>query len=93
MFGVFTVNLPTNVYRFTPRHDTYTGNFLSMLWKMSEPQYRPNPKLEHLRGHNAVREGDKVLTSGDGGLLPRGLPVGVVVVTNTCPSPNRVSPC
>ncbi|MFZ5721591.1 MAG: rod shape-determining protein MreC, partial [Pseudomonadota bacterium] len=39
----------------------------------------PNPKLEHLRGHNAVREGDKVLTSGDGGLFPRGLPVGVVV--------------
>ena len=25
---------------------TYTGNFLSMLWKMSEPQYKPNPKLE-----------------------------------------------
>lgn len=39
----------------------------------------PNPKLEHLRGHNPVREGDKVLTSGDGGLFPRGLPVGVVV--------------
>jgi thiol:disulfide interchange protein len=28
MFGAFTVNLPTTVYRFTPRHDTYTGNFL-----------------------------------------------------------------
>jgi len=28
MFGVFTVNLPTSIYRFTPRHDTYTGNFL-----------------------------------------------------------------
>jgi citrate synthase len=25
---------------------TYVGNFLSMLWKMSEPQYKPNPKLE-----------------------------------------------
>ena len=24
----------------------YTGNFLSMLWKMSEPQYKPSPKLE-----------------------------------------------
>jgi len=24
----------------------YTGNFLSMLWKMSEPQYKPNEKLE-----------------------------------------------
>lgn len=27
-FGFFTVNLPTGVYRFTPRHDTYVGNFL-----------------------------------------------------------------
>jgi citrate synthase len=26
---------------------TYVGNFLSMLWKMSEPQYKPNPTLEH----------------------------------------------
>ncbi|HEU4759884.1 MAG TPA: citrate synthase [Dehalococcoidia bacterium] len=25
---------------------TYTGNFLSMLWKMSEPRYRPDPVLE-----------------------------------------------
>jgi thiol:disulfide interchange protein len=28
MFGVFTVGLPTTVYRFAPRHDTYLGNFL-----------------------------------------------------------------
>jgi thiol:disulfide interchange protein len=28
MFGVFTVGLPVAVYRFTPRHDTYAGNFL-----------------------------------------------------------------
>jgi suppressor for copper-sensitivity B len=28
MFGFFTVNLPGGLYRFTPRHDTYTGNFL-----------------------------------------------------------------
>ena len=26
-FGFFTVNLPTGVYRFAPRHDTYVGNF------------------------------------------------------------------
>ncbi|MGC4030326.1 MAG: protein-disulfide reductase DsbD family protein [Tepidisphaeraceae bacterium] len=25
-FGIFTVNLPTAVYGFTPRHDTYVGN-------------------------------------------------------------------
>jgi rod shape-determining protein MreC len=36
-----------------------------------------NPKLEYLRGKDAIREGDRVLTSGDGGMLPRGLPVGV----------------
>jgi suppressor for copper-sensitivity B len=28
LFGLFTVNLPGGLYRFTPRHDTYTGNFL-----------------------------------------------------------------
>ncbi len=28
LFGFFTVNLPAGIYRFTPRHDTYTGNFL-----------------------------------------------------------------
>jgi rod shape-determining protein MreC len=36
-----------------------------------------NPKLEYLRGKDAIHEGDRVLTSGDGGMLPRGLPVGV----------------
>jgi rod shape-determining protein MreC len=39
----------------------------------------PNPKLDYLRGEKPVREGDRVLTSGDGGLLPRGLPVGTAV--------------
>ncbi|MDP1874471.1 rod shape-determining protein MreC, partial [Phenylobacterium sp.] len=39
----------------------------------------PNPKLEYLRGHNPVEEGDFIVTSGDGGLMPRGLPVGVAV--------------
>ena len=39
----------------------------------------PNPKLNYLRTHNALKEGDRILTSGDGGVLPRGLPVGVVV--------------
>jgi len=49
--------MPT-IAAFTYRHNrglpyvypdndlTYTGNFLSMLWKMSEPQYRPDPRLE-----------------------------------------------
>ncbi|MCI3134101.1 rod shape-determining protein MreC [Phenylobacterium aquaticum] len=39
----------------------------------------PNPKLEYLRGQNPVKDGDRVLTSGDGGVLPRGLPVGTAV--------------
>ena len=39
----------------------------------------PNPRMEYLRGQNPVRSGDLVLTSGDGGVFPRGLPVGVVV--------------
>lgn len=39
----------------------------------------PNPKLGYLRGANAVKSGDRVLTSGDGGVFPRGLPVGVAV--------------
>lgn len=39
----------------------------------------PNPKLDYLRGKDPVREGDRVVTSGDGGIFPRGLPVGVAV--------------
>jgi rod shape-determining protein MreC len=39
----------------------------------------PSPRLEFLRGVNPVREGDPILTSGDGGIFPRGVPVGVAV--------------
>lgn len=39
----------------------------------------PNPKLEYLRGIDPVKEGDRIMTSGDGGMLPRGLPVGTAV--------------
>jgi rod shape-determining protein MreC len=39
----------------------------------------PNPKLEYLRGQDPVKKGDRVLTSGDGGVFPRGLPVGTAV--------------
>jgi rod shape-determining protein MreC len=35
------------------------------------------PKLQYLRGHDPIHKGDILLTSGDGGLYPRGLPVGV----------------
>jgi rod shape-determining protein MreC len=39
----------------------------------------PNPKLAYLRGVEPVKAGDRILTSGDGGMFPRGLPVGVAV--------------
>lgn len=39
----------------------------------------PNPRLDYMRGREPVRDGDRVLTSGDGGLFPRGLPVGTAV--------------
>jgi rod shape-determining protein MreC len=39
----------------------------------------PNPRLDYLRGRDPIREGDRMLTSGDGGVLPRGLPVGTAV--------------
>lgn len=36
-----------------------------------------NPRLEFVRGAGALQVGDRILTSGDGGGLPRGIPVGV----------------
>jgi len=39
----------------------------------------PNPKLAYMRGQDPVKVGDRVLTSGDGGVFPRGLPIGVAV--------------
>ena len=38
----------------------------------------PGPKLDYIRGA-PLKEGDRVMTSGDGGVYPRGLPVGTVV--------------
>jgi rod shape-determining protein MreC len=36
-----------------------------------------NPRLEFVRGEDAVRSGDRILSSGDGGGFPRGIPVGI----------------
>ena len=35
------------------------------------------PQLEYVRGRDPLKDGDMILTSGDGGVFPRGLPVGV----------------
>ena len=37
----------------------------------------PNPRLAYMRGADPVKAGDRILTSGDGGVFPRGLPVGL----------------
>ena len=36
-----------------------------------------NPRLEFVRGQGSVQPGDRILTSGDGGGYPRGVPIGV----------------
>jgi len=38
-----------------------------------------SPKLDYVRSATGIKEGDRVLTSGDGGVFPRGLPVGTIV--------------
>jgi rod shape-determining protein MreC len=35
------------------------------------------PRLDFIVGAQSLREGERILTSGDGGLYPRGIPVGV----------------
>ena len=37
------------------------------------------PRLDYLRGQDTLKAGDMILTSGDGGVFPRGLPVGEAV--------------
>ena len=39
----------------------------------------PNPKLAFLRPLDGAKPGDHIITSGDGGVMPRGLPVGAAV--------------
>jgi rod shape-determining protein MreC len=36
-----------------------------------------NPRLEFMRGVGSVKVGDRILSSGDGGGFPRGVPIGV----------------
>lgn len=39
----------------------------------------PNPSLAYLRTHDPLQNGDRIITSGDGGVVPRGLAVGSAV--------------
>ena len=36
-----------------------------------------SPRMDFIVGAQALREGERIITSGDGGLFPRGIPVGV----------------
>ncbi|WP_300541320.1 rod shape-determining protein MreC [Maricaulis sp.] len=41
----------------------------------------PYPRLEYVGRAPDIQEGDRIVSSGDGGILPRGLPVGEAVST------------
>lgn len=40
------------------------------------------PRLEYLLSTSSAAPGDRVVTSGDGGLIPPGLPIGLVIQTS-----------
>lgn len=69
--GVSRVLLLTDVASRTPVLDARTDARAILLGDGGA-----NPRLAYLRGQDPVREGDRILTSGDGGIFPRGLPVG-----------------
>lgn len=41
------------------------------------PFQMQSPRLDFIVGAQSLREGERIITSGDGGLFPRGIPVGV----------------
>ncbi|MES1198948.1 MAG: rod shape-determining protein MreC [Pseudomonadota bacterium] len=44
---------------------------------LTKPFEVETPRLDFIVGAQSLREGERVVTSGDGGLYPRGIPVGV----------------
>lgn len=44
---------------------------------ITRPFQMQAPMLDFIVGAQSLREGERVITSGDGGLFPRGIPVGV----------------
>lgn len=72
--GVSRILLLTDVASRTPVLDDRTNSRAILTGDATD-----DPRLDYLRGADPVRAGDRILTSGDGGLFPRGLPVGTVV--------------
>lgn len=44
---------------------------------LTRPFEMQSPRLDFIVGAESLRDGERVITSGDGGLYPRGIPVGV----------------
>lgn len=44
---------------------------------ITSPYQLQAPRLDFIVGAENLREGERIITSGDGGLFPRGIPVGV----------------
>jgi rod shape-determining protein MreC len=44
---------------------------------ITQPYEVEAPRLDFIVGAQSLREGERIITSGDGGLFPRGIPVGV----------------
>ncbi|MBX9746128.1 MAG: rod shape-determining protein MreC, partial [Hyphomonadaceae bacterium] len=47
----------------------------------THPFQMQSPRLDFIVGAQSLREGERIVTSGDGGLYPRGIPVGVARAT------------
>lgn len=43
----------------------------------THPFQMQSPRLDYIVGAQSLREGERIVTSGDGGLYPRGIPIGV----------------
>lgn len=44
---------------------------------VTHPYQVQAPRMDFIVGAQSLREGERIITSGDGGLFPRGIPVGV----------------
>lgn len=49
---------------------------------ITQPYQVQAPRLDFIVGAQSLREGERVITSGDGGVFPRGIPVGIAQSTS-----------